>query len=146
MPAFFRRLFLKVLARPRCEAGAPDPRHALVGLLGPCPQCGRDAEGHAHWRLASAARNCRRGREPEIEGLIAASAWGEAAYVREWRAGAEVVEYYALRCPSSPLLSLKKVVFSAALDGDVREVADRVLSAADSAALATLAENQWRKL
>ncbi|MBP7867706.1 MAG: hypothetical protein KA419_17380 [Acidobacteria bacterium] len=137
---------MKVPFRPRGEAGAPDPRRALVGLLGPCPQCGCDAEGHAHWRLASAARNCRRGREAEIEGLIAAGAWGEAADVREWRAGAEVVEYYALRCPKSPLLSLKKVVFSAALDGDVRELADRVLSAADTAVLATLAAGQWRNL
>jgi len=112
-------------------------------LFGLCAACGKDLGGHSRWRLASAIFDTQNGMANELAKLIRDRQWDQAAQFQDWRGDRNEREYYVVRCPNSPQVSLVTMVSTADMWSDDYIESTELLAAESSKDILRLAGNHW---
>ncbi len=115
-------------------------------LLGTCPACGRDLEGHHHWRLASVVLEPGAEAPGEVAKLIREREWALAAQFQDWKADRNEREYYVIRCPNKPELSLVAVISTADMWSDDRVESTQRLDRENTSVILDLVGDGWKPL
>lgn len=115
-------------------------------LFGQCPCCARDMEGHGHFRIASALLGEPLAKLNELDDMVAAGRWTEAAKTVEWAHDRDVKEYHLIRCPRSACIGLVVAVFTAELWSPDRVEQKRKLRNEEADSIRGIAGDRWLAL
>ena len=112
-----------------------------------CPVCGNHLRGHRYALLASIVENPRDlCRLHQFMSDIKSRSWSEVLRFNEWQGDSDVIQLFAIRCPSS-LLALTLVRSPFELYDDDHVIWIETLTGDESSALEAVARGRnWKPL
>lgn len=117
-------------------------RKVMRQVIGKCPVCDLNLDGHAYADLASVFTTDAAARE-EAEHAAECGKWDVLMKLQQWHSEADVVAYKAIRCSRREELGLLRILFTAELwADDVVQEAQR-LSIKESRLLAEIIRDRW---
>lgn len=117
-------------------------RKVMRQVIGKCPVCDLNLDGHAYADLASVFTTDAAARE-EAERAAECGKWDVLMTLQQWHSEADVVAYKAIRCSRREEFGLLRILFTAELwADDVVQEAQR-LSIEESRLLAEIIRDRW---
>jgi hypothetical protein len=140
----FGDLLLRLLPG-RIRSPTPDDlRKVMRKIVGRCPVCGLDLEGHADAELSRVIAGGP--TESQADAAAANNDWSALVSFREWNVETDILEYRAIRCSRREELGLVRILFRAGL-GATEELQDsQQLSLEESRRIANMIADRWRPL
>src|SRR5215213_6678875 len=107
-----KRLLDRVLPM-RIPTPSVDDRKAVVRqLIGKCPVCALDLDGHAYATLATVLASDKEASHEVIE-AIGEGDWASATRLQQWHPDADVVQYDVVRCSRREELGMVRILYTA---------------------------------
>ena len=100
--------FLKTFLERRATRSRERGQLAFASELGPCSACGGSVIDHECFMLASVITSRQPNGLEEFESLTSQRRWDELSRLQEWEGSEDEVVLWALRCPSTQEILLKK--------------------------------------
>jgi hypothetical protein len=122
----FSELLLKFVPG-RIPAPTPERlREVMRQVIGKCPVCALNLDGHAYADLASVFTTDGATQE-EAEHAVECGEWNVLMTLQQWYPEADVIAYKAIRCSRREELGLLRILFTAELwSDDVVQEAQRL--------------------
>lgn len=127
------------------HVSAEDRKRALEMTLGACDLCHDTVAGHDVAVLGSAVRTESGSAEAALDAAVSQRDWLGAARWCEFRGDADEVVYYAIRCPASGAIGLKRVLSPAEMWANDKVTSSEVLDPEASSQLLSISSLEWAR-